>query len=230
MNIIIKRIAALIFALVLIVLSCGCSDNKTQDNAESKSDITAADSSGAAPQKIEPITKPSAKNKRLNPDLASVQLATPSDKTVYSKTVEECVARLAVFANPNGNEYDAVALLGAFRYPDKTEDELLEQFKTASAEWHKDIVENVGEKCVAKISLAEKNILPLSDAKAEEWKSVNSAALEEYANVKCVVTTNYSSGDVKISIDLAKVDGSWYLAYASGLDKIRNVMVTEIFR
>lgn len=230
MNISIKRIAAFVFALALLALSCGCSDNKTQDNTEPKSDITAADSSGAASQEIEPITKPSSKNKRLNPDLDSIQLAPPSDKTVYSKTVEECVARLAVFANPNGNEYDAAALLGAFRYPDKTEDELLKQFKTASDEWHKDIVENVGEKCVAKISLAEKNILPLTDAKAEEWKSVNSAALEEYANVKCIVTTNYSSGDVKISIDLAKVDGSWYLAYASGLDKMRNVMITEIFR
>ncbi|MBO5369211.1 MAG: hypothetical protein J6B23_00890, partial [Clostridia bacterium] len=68
------------------------------------------------------------------------------------------------------------------------------------------------------------------DVKVVDWKAVNKQNCEEYANVKCIIETNYSSDDIKISIDLVKVDGSWYLASTGTLNKVRNVIADEIFR
>ena len=219
--------ATLSVALAFSFAACGKSGDELADSSTNKNSAQIADSSG---QKFESPLKPSAKDNRIEPDMAEVSYPEASEKTVYSKTVEECIERLSAFANPNGNKYDAAALLGAFRYPGEDEAALLERFKKASDEWHKYIKDNVGDKCTVSMHISEKNTLAPEDVKVVDWKAVNKQNCEEYANVKCIIETNYSSDDIKISIDLVKVDGSWYLASTGTLNKVRNVIADEIFR
>jgi len=121
-------------------------------------------------------------------------------------------------------------VLGSFRYPGSSENDTLEKLKTASDLWHKSITEKVGEKCLVRITADSITPVELSDAAVAEWNDVNGKKAEAFSNVKCYVATNYVDNALKISFDLVKFDGSWYLASPSTLNKIKDVITIELYR
>lgn len=168
--------------------------------------------------------------KRLSPDVSKIKLAKPSENVSFSKDERELINNLNKFLNPNGNEYDAISILGKFRYSDKTKDEMMEKLKNASKGWHSDINKNVGEKCTVNIDIANISKVSEDDPDFKDWKMANAKVKPtKYSQIECEITTNYSTGKVNIVFDAVCVDGFWYLANTGTLNKIKNVIVNEIF-
>ena len=179
--------------------------------------------------KPDSVTKPGKTDKRLNPDVSSIELSPASKSAMYSKTEEECIERLRIYSNPNGNEYDALALLGRFKYADKSEDAMMKQLKTASKTWHETVAVQVGEKCIVNFEIVKKTPLDPSDSRVVEWKNANSKEPEAYTNMKCVVSTNYADSELTLSVDLVKLDGKWYLAKTDILNTIKEAITKTLF-
>ena len=219
------------------------SDNSTEGSAseESPSETPQQSQAGGSfkggepadmtpPKPVKPVTDPNVAPKRLTPDLSAVNVPAASAATVACATEEDCIKALNAFANPNGNSYDALSVLGRFRYANKTDEEMMNQLTTASADWHGSIKQSVGDKCVVNMSVDKKTSKDPASAEVADWNQANSQTAEAYTNVKCRITTNYASGDIVISFDLVKVGGAWYLAQTGTLNKIKNVITVEIFK
>ncbi len=227
-----------IFAVVLIItlvssVFTGClvkKETKELPPLKSETKKGTVQKWGADDKKDNPVTNPQKKNNALTPEIDSVELAAESTERVYCQTEEQCVEIIEKFANPTGNKYDALSVVGEFQYPDMSNEEIMSKLQSASDVWHKEIVEKVGEKCIVNISLDEKSDVDLSDERVAEFNSVNRQKAEAYANVKCYVTTNYADNEVKISFDLVKLNGNWYLAKLSTLNLIKNAITTELYR
>ena len=202
-------------------LFSGCSHEELPENSVSVGD--------EAPQEENGL-KLGVDDKHLTPDVSDVKLSEPSKAIKNSESEQACIETLNTFANPNGNEFDAASVLGKFRYNGKTDEEIMNKLKNASADWHKTVAESVGEKCIVRIELLEKEEIDLNDAKVTDWNAANGKTAEAFSNVKCSVSTNYSSGTVKVSFDLVKTEGSWYLANTTTINKIQNVIMNEIYK
>lgn len=169
------------------------------------------------------------KGNRIYPNLSNVELRKETSKLIKCKTEEMLVDSLESFANPNANEFDAIAILGQFRY-EESYDELRERMLTATKDWHSQIVKYVGSKCTVDIELAEKTPIDLSDPRVKDWIDVNGEEIEGYSNLKCVISTNYAVNSVKISFDIVKLDGIWYLANTGTIKKLKDAITTDIYK
>ena len=107
---------------------------------------------------------------------AQIGVRPATTKEYSAATEEEFVKALENFSNPNGNKYDALAVLGGFDYSEKGE-ELLKRFEGASKQWHAQIVEQVGEKCIVEMTLKDKKDIDLSDSKVVDWETINGMLL-----------------------------------------------------
>lgn len=177
-----------------------------------------------APAKPQAVT-----DNKITPDVSAVQVKPASAGVTPTPTEESFIEAFESYANPNGNEYDALSVLGSFRYPED-ESALLERFKSVSADWHTEVRTQVGENCVVDMSIKEKKAIDLSDAKVTQWNSANGKTAEAYSNIKCIVGSNYSSDTVTMSIDVVKVDGNWYCASTSAIDNLKKTLTTHIFK
>ncbi len=231
-------------AILLVVLLCaslafsfaGCTNDANDGlnlNKDENMELVPVqvDSSANPILTIKPdsVTKPGKGNKRLNPDVSSIELSPASKSAMYSNTEEECIERLRVYSNPNGNEYDALSLLGRFKYAAKSEDAMMKQLKIASKTWHETVEVEVGEKCIVSFDIIKKTEIDLDDSRVSDWKSAIGITPEGYSNMKCTLSTNYSTETVNISIDLVKVDGKWYLAKTDTLSNIKDIITKKVF-
>lgn len=221
----------------VVVSFSGCTSNggesQKKDANENAELVPVWVDSSASPIftiKPEGVAKPGKNDKRLDPDISSVEMIPASESAIYSKSIDECMERLNIYSNPNGNEYDALSLLGRFKYAQKSEEAMMKQLKAASETWHETIETDVGEKCLVKIETIKTKEISLDEARVTEWKNAVGITPESYANIKCEISTNYSSKTVNISIDLVEVDGKWYLAKTDTLNTIKEVITKTIFK
>ena len=166
---------------------------------------------------------------RVYPDLSKVELRKESSGLTKCKTEEMLVDCLEAFANPNANEFDAISILGKFRY-NESYNKLRERMFDATKQWHAYIVKYVGSKCTVEIELAEKTAIDLSDEKVKEWNLANGLEAESYSNLKCIISTNYAVNTVKMSFDIVKLDGEWYLANTGTVKKLQDAITTDIYK
>ena len=166
---------------------------------------------------------------RIYPDLSKVELRKASSGLTKCKTEEMLVDCLEAFANPNANEFDAISILGKFRY-NESYNKLRQRMFDATKQWHAHIVKYVGSKCAVEIELAEKTAIDLSDEKVKEWNLANGLEAEGYSNLKCIVSTNYAVNTVKMSFDIVKLDGEWYLANTGTIKKLQDAITTDIYK
>ncbi len=176
-----------------------------------------------------PLTHPSVKDKHITPDLSKVKVPKASGDVTSTDTPEKLLKALEAFVNPNGNEYDALSIIGEFRYEEEGT-LLLRQLKTAAKAWHEIIDENVGEKCVVSIKHIETRKVDMSDKTVTEWNNVNGKTAEDYAKITCEIGTNYASDTLTYIFEAVKVDGSWYLSTIGTLDKMHSIIATDIYR
>ncbi len=233
---IIGKIVAGVICVSLAASFAGCSNNTNDSQDKNKGDSAElvpvqVDSSAEPILTIKPdsVNKPEKENKRLEPDVSSIELGPESKSPMYSDTEEECIERLRIYSNPNGNEHDALSLLGRFKYLEKSEDAMMKQLKNASKTWHETVETLVGEKCIVNFEIIKKTEVDLNDTKVSDWKLATGVTPQGYTNVKCALSTNYSSETVNISIDLVKVDGKWYLAKTDTLSTVKDIITVTIF-
>jgi len=169
------------------------------------------------------------KGNRIYPNLSKVELREETGKLIKCKSEEMLVDCLEAFANPNANEFDAIAILGQFRY-DESYNKLRERMHTATRDWHTQIVKYVGSKCTVDIELVEKTPVDLSDPRVKDWNAVNGIDAQAYSNLKCTISTNYAVNSVKISFDIVKLDGIWYLANTGTIKKLQDAIITDIYK
>ena len=231
-----RVVVAGIFCASLAVSFTGCTNDakdssKNYENSNTELVPVQVDSASEPILTIKPdsVSKPGRDNKRLNPDISSIELGSASKSAVLSDTEDECIERLNVYSNPNGNEYDALSILGRYKYAQKSEDAMMKQLKTASKTWHETVETMVGEKCIVKFDVIKKTNVDLGDAKVADWISAVGITPEGYSSVKCAVSTNYSSETVNMLIDLVKVDGKWYLAKTDTLNTVKDIITVTIF-
>ncbi|MBQ4526902.1 MAG: hypothetical protein II998_02405 [Clostridia bacterium] len=207
----------------------------SSDESVSKSDVRISASSSLeyadefAVDIEKPVTSPDGNSKRLKPDISNVSVPAPSTAVKVCKTEAECVEMICKFANPNGNWYDALSVLGDFRYSDMEEEAKNKRMQAASEEWHTDVVTKVGEKCIVKMSVEETTVVDINDVRVLDCAQAIGITPDAYSNVKCNISTNYADNMLTVSIDLVKVNGSWYLAKDSGIYDILNVITYELF-
>ncbi len=168
-------------------------------------------------------------NKYQSPDLSKAQVPKASTEAVDCTDEEKFVSALEAFANPNGNEYDALSILGAFRYNEQGDD-LLKRLATASKSWHEPIQENVGEKCIVDISVKDIKPYDMTDEVVTEWNTANGKTCKGYSRITCVISNNYSTDTLTYSFDIVNVDGNWYLAQTSILNKLQSILTSEIYK
>ncbi len=225
-------------AVMCIFAACSSGDAPSGDKVYYTSDgqkitIGEGNLSGGSNQNPEnfksPLNKPSSTDKRLEPDLSKVKPKAASKSVADTSTEEKLVEALESFTNPNGNKYDAMAILGSFGY---TEDEeaLYARFDEASKSWHELVESMVGEKCIVDISIKSKGDNSNTEEKFAEWQRVHGGIGEDYTNLKCVIKSNYSSSSVTYSLDIVKVKGKWHIANAGALDKIQMILINDLFR
>ena len=169
------------------------------------------------------------KGNRIYPNLSNVELRKETSKLIKCKNEEMLVDCIEAFANPNANEFDAIAIMGQFRY-DESYNKLRDRMFTATKDWHSQIVKYVGPMCAVDIELVEKTPVDLSDQRVKDWNAVNGIEAEGYSNLKCVISTNYAVNSVKISFDIVKLDGVWYLANTGTVKKLRDAITTDIYK
>lgn len=183
----------------------------------------------------EQIDKAEEKNKAIlggnytAPDLANTEVPEASSKVTDCTDETIFVSALKAFANPNGNKYDALSILGAFRYNEQG-DKLMERFDSASRSWHEPIEKNVGQKCVVDISLKSTAPYDMDDEVVLEWNAANDKKCLGYSRITCDISTNYSSRKLTYSFDIVNVDGNWYLAQTSILNKLQSILTSEIYK
>lgn len=215
-----KHIAMVLLAFVLCLSFAACSSNsEVPPQADNRLDENG--------EFISPMA-PKGEETHITPDLSKIKLPSPSKEETICQTEEEFAAALEAFAGPVGNEYDALSVIGAFRYDEKG-DALIERLKPASEEWHKYIEENVGQKCMVDIKLSSKTPVDLNDEKVTEWVSVNGKNAEAYSNLKCIISTNYCTNTLTLSFDIVKLDGRWYLANIGTINKLQSVISKDIY-
>ena len=219
-----KVISLMISVVVLTVSFAACSNSKdTAKKDEAGKHIPTEDEYF----ENSPLTHKDM-DTHITPDLSDVEVMEATKSEYSAKTEEEFVKALEKFANPNGNKYDAMAVLGDFDYNEKGE-ELLERFDAASKVWHAAIVENVGEKCTVEMFLKNKTPIDISDAKVADWKAVNGIDCEAFSNIKCTIATNYAKDSITLSLDIVKINGSWHFASIASIDKVLNAITTDIY-
>lgn len=166
---------------------------------------------------------------RVVPNLSKVELRKESSKVTKCKDEEMLIDSLEAFANPNANEFDAISILGKFRYTEEY-NKLRNRLYTATRQWHSQIIKSVGEKCKVDIDLIKKTPVSLSDARVKDWQAANGKTPEAYSNVKCNISTNYASKSITLSFDIVKVDGAWYLANTGTISKLQTIITTDIYK
>ena len=169
------------------------------------------------------------KGNRIYPNLSKVELRKETSKLIKCKTEEMLVDCLEAFANPNANEFDAIAILGQFRY-NESYSKLRDRMFDATKEWHNSIIKYVGPMCAVDIELSEKTPINLSDQRVKDWNAVNGMEAEAYSNLKCIISTNYAVNSVKMSFDIVKLDGIWYLANTGTIKKLQDAITTDIYK
>ncbi len=250
-NKVFKALAALSISAAICAFSACSSDKapsqKKETEADSGSDIRneiSFDSGGQKvtidegtpnvnPNKGEQLDKsplaPDSNNKHVQPDLSQAKPKAASTSVPDTSTEEKFIDALESFANPNGNKYDAMAVLGSFAYNEDS-DALYKRFETASKSWHEQIVSKVGEKCIVDITLKSKGDISNTAEKFAEWQRVHGGIAEDYTNVKCIIKSNYSSSSVTYSIDIVKIGGKWHLANTDVMEKLQDIIINELFR
>ena len=222
-NKLLKALSLVISVFMIIGVFVSCTNN----DANVPSDGSSVQNNPHEPQNA---LKPNGiRDKHLNPDLSKVEVPEASEEAVDCTDEEKFVSALEAFANPNGNKYDALSILGAFRYS-KQGDTVMERLETASKSWHEPIVENVGEKCVVDISLKSTSPYDMSDSVVTEWNAANGKTCKGYSRITCDIATNYSSKKLTYSFDIVNVDGNWYLAQTSILNKLQSILTNEIYK
>ena len=215
-----KHIALLLVFCVLSFSFAACSG----DNPQAPVEDNRLNEDG---EFISPMA-PKGNETHITPDVSKIKLPSASKEETICQTEEEFVDALKTFVNPMGNEYDALSVIGAFRYDEKG-DSLIERLKPASEEWHSYIQENVGEKCIVDIKLSSKTPIDLSDEKVTEWSSANGKNPEAYSNIKCIISTNYCTNTLTLSFDIIRLDGRWYLSNVGTLNKLQSVIAKDIY-
>lgn len=208
-----------VFLLVLAFTSCSANNQKNQEplNIPQQEDY---------PEKS-PLAY-DGEETHIKPDLSGTVVKEATTKEYTAATEEDFVKALENFVNPNGNKYDALAVLGDYDYTEKG-DELLSRFDDASKKWHASIVEEVGNKCVVKIDLKEKSNIDKQNQRVTDWETVNGIECEEYANIKCIISTNYAKNAITLSLDIVKINGNWHFATVSSIDTVKYAITTKIF-
>lgn len=206
-----KKLVSIVALLCLVVSFSACSSEVVDTN-----EITKGEKSGLV------------KGNRIYPDFSNVKIRKPSNKLVKCKTEEELVTCLEAFANPNANEFDAISLLGQFRF-DMPYNKLRETMYSAAKNWQAAIIKNVGPMCKVDIKLLSKTPVELSDKSVKEWNKEFDTELEAYTNVKCEVSTIYAVNTKNFSFDIVKVDGVWYLANSGTINKLQEIITTHIY-
>ncbi|MDY3304499.1 MAG: hypothetical protein SOW78_09530 [Clostridia bacterium] len=177
-----------------------------------------------------PIDSATSGNKRITPDLNSVNLAAPSTSETKITSDDNFLSAFVKFVNPNGNKYDAISILGKFRYQDTPDADIMTRMDNASKEWHKVIEQSVGEKCVVTMTLEKKTSYDMSDQKVKDWTTANNKTPEAFTAIECFVRSNYSSGGRSFSFDIVKIDGAWYLAEIGTLGNVQSLITNTIFK
>ncbi len=201
-----------IIALVCVFVSFAACSNENIDT----SDITKEEKSGYV------------KGNKIEPDFSNVKIRKPSNKVVKCKTEEDLIACLEAFANPNANEFDAISILGEFRF-DMPYNKLRETMYTAAKNWQATIVNKVGPACKVDIKLLKKTPVELSSGTVKQWNEEFDSELQAYSNVKCEVSTIYAVNTKNFSFDIVKLDGVWYLANSSTINKLQEIITTHIY-
>lgn len=218
----IKLISFVVIILMFAFSFVSCSSTNSADN-QTNSSANEIKENNPKPNSVPEV------NNRINPDLSKVEAPKASEAVTDTNSIEKFVAALESFANPNGNEFDALSILGEFRYEEKG-DELLERLKTAAKSWHEPIVKNVGEKCIVKIKLDKSEKYKLTDTAVTEWNSVNGLEAEDYAKISCAISTNYAKEPITYIFDIVKLDGKWHISTIGTLNKIQSLITTDIYK
>ena len=219
-----KLISLLLGIVIAVSVFTACTDEKedissSQTTSQKKGEEKFFEKS--------PLT-PKEKDTHITPDLSKTEVKEATKDVYNAKTEEEFVEALENFTNPNGNKYDALAILGDFDYNEKG-DELLERFKTASVDWHAQIIEKVGDKCVVDIILKEKTPIDKTDVKVSDWETINGIECEAFSNIKCTIATNYAKDAVTLSLDIVKLNGNWHFATVASINKVLDAITTKIY-
>ncbi len=214
------KLIALVSVIVLVFASCSSqsgTDNGVNSAARPEDGIK------------NPVTTPNLEDNHIKPDLSKVEVPKPSENVTKTDTVENFVTALQSFANPYGNEYDALSILGEFRYDEKG-DELLERLKTAADSWHDVIEKSVGRKCVVKFKLNEVTKYDMTDEAVSDWNFVNGLEAEDFAKISCTISTNYARKSITYIFDIVKIDGKWHLSTIGTINKIQSLITIDIYR
>ncbi|MBO7289104.1 MAG: hypothetical protein J6V03_03840 [Clostridia bacterium] len=201
-----------IIALVCVFVSFAACSNGNIDTT----DITKEEKSGYV------------KGNRIEPDFSNVKIRKASNKVIKCKTEEDLIASLEAFANPNANEFDAISILGEFRF-DMPYNKLRETMYTAVKNWQSVIVNKVGPACKVDIKLKSKTPIELSSETVKQWNKEFDSELQAYTNVKCEVSTIYAVNTKNFSFDIVKLDGVWYLANSGTINKLQEIITTHIY-
>ena len=216
----ISIIAAVCLILaVLIVVSNSGDKNAVKDDGISQEQI----------DKLEAKKKEILGSNYTIPDLSGANVPAASTEATDCTDETKFVSALEAFANPDGNKYDALSILGAFRYNEEG-DKLMERLETASKSWHEPIEANVGEKCVVDISLKSTAPYDMADEVVVEWNAANGKKCLGYSRITCDISNVYSAKKLTYSFDIVNVDGNWYLAQTSILNKLQSILTNEIYK
>lgn len=225
-NKVVKIIIGLSLWVTLCMLaSCSADTVPSENKDETKGEI----SYNSAGQINKSPLVPNSEDKRVQPDLSKANPKPASKSVADTSSEEKLIEALESFANPNGNKYDAMAVLGDFSYSEK-DDALLERFERAGKSWHEQIVSKVGEKCIVDIRFKSKGDISTTADNFAQWQSIYGGIGQDYTNVKCIIKSNYSTSSVEYSIDIVKIDGRWHLASQDVLGKLQEIITVELFR
>ena len=172
----------------------------------------------------------SCSGKQTKKEPSSVPLVKPATTKEYTASTEEdFVKALENFANPNGNKFDALAVLGDFD-SDESHEDLLKRYEEASKKWHDTVVKTLADDYAVTMLIKSKTKTDKNDAKVTEWEEYNNLKCQDFANIKCTISTNYAKDDVTISYNIVKLDGRWHFATSDSMDSVLRAMLVDIYK
>lgn len=172
----------------------------------------------------------SCSGKQTQKQPSSVPLVKPATTKEYTApTEEDFVKALENFANPNGNKFDALAVLGDFD-SDESHEDLLKRYEEASKKWHDTVIKTLADDYAVTMVIKSKTKTDKNDAKVTEWEEYNNLKCQDFANIKCTISTNYAKDDVTISYNIVKLDGKWHFATSDSMDSVLRAMLVDIYK
>lgn len=218
-----KLVSLLLSVAVLLFAFVSCGNKETAKKDDAAQHIPTEEEY----LKESPLTHKDM-DKRPEPDVSKTEVMEATKDKYFAQSEEDFVKALEKFANPKGNKFDALAVLGDFSYDEKEED-LLKRFEEATDSWHATVIEEVGDKCTVEMILKEKTAVDLSDSRVVDWKTINGIECEGFSNIKCTIATNYAKDAVTLSLDIVKVNGNWHFATIDYIDKVLKAITTDIY-